>query len=176
MLPVIPEFDRSYSFRKDERNMTELAIGDTAPNFTLPGNGGSNVSLSAYAGRKVVLYFYPKDDTPGCTLEAQEFSAHADAFAKAGAVVIGMSPDTARKHDNFCKKHSLNIILASDTTSQILSAYGVWVEKSMYGRKYMGVERSTVLIDEAGRIAAIWRKVKPEGHAAEVLEAVKALQ
>lgn len=156
--------------------MTELTIGQTAPVFTLPGNAGSTVSLSEFRGRKVVLYFYPKDNTEGCTIEAIDFTARLKDFESAGAVVIGMSPDSAKKHDSFCKKHSLGIILAADETTETLQAYGVWTEKSMYGRKYMGVERTTVLIDADGRITRVWNKVKVAGHADEVLDAVKALQ
>jgi len=147
--------------------------GAVAPNFTLPGAGGETLSLGAFKGKKVALYFYPKDDTSGCTIEAKEFNELNAAFAKAGAVVIGMSPDPVKSHDKFRAKYGLTFPLASDETKETLSAYGVWIEKSMYGRKYMGVERSTFLIDEKGRIARVWRKVSAPGHAAEVLAAVR---
>jgi thioredoxin-dependent peroxiredoxin len=149
--------------------------GDSAPNFLLPGAGGETISLAALKGKKVALYFYPKDDTSGCTKEAIEFNALRDKFAKAGTVVVGMSPDSAKSHDKFRAKYELALPLTADETKETLSAYGVWVEKSMYGRKYMGVERSTFLIDAKGRIAKVWRKVKVPGHAEEVLAAAAAL-
>lgn len=152
-----------------------LKEGDSAPAFALPGAGGETVSLAAFAGKKVALYFYPKDDTSGCTKEAIEFNALRDKFAKANTVVVGMSPDSAKSHDKFRDKYELALPLAADETKETLAAYGVWVEKSMYGRKYMGVERSTFLIDRKGRIARIWRKVKVPGHAEEVLAAAAAL-
>lgn len=156
--------------------MTDLAIDDQAPDFTLPTNGGGAVSLKSLSGKKVVLYFYPKDNTEACTLEAVDFTRLAGAFAAADAVVIGISPDSVRKHDNFCSKHSLGIILASDEDRKVIEAYGRWVEKQMYGRKYMGVERTTYLVDRKGRIANVWHKVKVKGHAEEVLEAARALK
>lgn len=152
-----------------------LREGDPAPAFALPGAGGETVSLGALAGKKVALYFYPKDDTTGCTKEAIEFNALRDKFARAKTVVVGMSPDTVKSHDKFREKYQLALPLAADETKEILSAYGVWVEKSMYGRKYMGVERATFLIDGKGRIAKIWRKVKVPGHAEDVLAAAEAL-
>ncbi|WP_269586330.1 peroxiredoxin [Roseibium sp. Sym1] len=155
--------------------MGELTVGDIAPDFDLEGNGGARVCLSALIGKPVVVYFYPKDDTPGCTKEAIAFTGLADEFAKAGATVIGLSPDTAAKHDKFAAKHNLAIRLGADTEKATAEAYGVWVEKSMYGRKYMGVERSTFLVGADGRISQIWRKVKVPGHAETVLEAVRAL-
>ncbi|ATN34583.1 thioredoxin-dependent thiol peroxidase [Rhizobium sp. ACO-34A] len=155
--------------------MAELAVGDMAPDFTLPRDGGGSVSLSELRGKPVVLYFYPKDDTSGCTTEAIAFTALADEFTKAGATIVGMSPDSVKSHDKFAGKHKLSITLASDEEKTALSAYGVWKEKSMYGRTYMGVERTTVLIDAEGRIAAIWRKVKVAGHAEAVLNAVREL-
>ena len=155
--------------------MAELKAGDKAPDFTLPGNGGSTVRLSDHAGQAVVLYFYPKDDTPGCTIEAKDFTSMKAEFEKAGAVVIGMSPDSAKSHDKFVKKHELTITLAADEEKNVLDAYGVWKEKSMYGKTYMGVERTTVLIGKDGRIARIWNKVSVAGHVDEVLAAVKAL-
>ncbi len=149
--------------------------GDLAPNFTLPGAGGGEVSLAALKGEKVVLYFYPRDDTPGCTTEALEFTALADEFKAAGASVVGISKDTVAKHDKFITKHDLGVILASDAEGDVCERYGVWVEKSMYGKTSMGIERASFLIDAEGRIAQVWRKVKAKGHAAEVLEATKAL-
>ncbi|MBB2973873.1 peroxiredoxin [Mesorhizobium sp. RMAD-H1] len=150
-------------------------IGDIAPDFSLPRDGGGTLSLSALRGKPVILFFYPKDDTSGCTQEAIEFSGLKGEFDRIGAAVIGMSPDSVKKHDKFKSKHDLNVDLAADEEKNILQAYGVWVEKSMYGRKYMGVERTTYLIGPDGRIVRVWRKVKVPGHAAEVLEAAKAL-
>ncbi|GLS45704.1 peroxiredoxin [Methylobacterium brachythecii] len=141
----------------------------------MPGAGGETIALGGLKGRKVVLYFYPKDDTSGCTLEAQGFNALGDAFAAAGATVVGVSPDSVKSHEKFRAKYGLTFPLASDEAKGMLEAYGVWVEKSMYGRKYMGVERTTVLIDGEGQIARIWPKVKVPGHADEVLEATRAL-
>lgn len=152
-----------------------LDTGDQAPDFTLPGAGGETIGLEALRGRKVVLYFYPKDDTSGCTLEAQGFNAAGAAFAAADAIVIGVSPDPVKSHDKFRAKYGLTFPLASDEGKAMLESYGVWVEKSMYGRKYMGVERTTVLIDRDGRIARVWPKVKVPGHAEEVLAAAQAL-
>lgn len=155
--------------------MTEVAVGAKAPDFDLPRDGGGRVSLSQFEGRAVVLFFYPKDDTSGCTTESIAFTALAGEFEAAGAVVIGMSPDSVKSHDKFTKKHALGVILASDEEKNVLEAYGVWKEKSMYGRKYMGVERTTVLVDASGKIARVWEKVKVAGHAEEVLEAAKGL-
>ncbi|SDU17214.1 thioredoxin-dependent thiol peroxidase [Stappia sp. ES.058] len=155
--------------------MSEIATGTPAPDFDLETDGGGRVNLSDLKGRKVVLYFYPKDDTPGCTKEAIAFTGLKDDFDAAGATVIGISPDTAAKHDKFKAKHDLGVILAADPETDIAAAYGVWVEKNMYGKKYMGVERSTFLINGEGKIAEIWRKVKVPGHAEAVLDAVKTL-
>ncbi|MCK7611197.1 thioredoxin-dependent thiol peroxidase [Roseibium sediminicola] len=155
--------------------MGELSVGDLAPDFDLEGNGGERVSLTALKGKPVVVYFYPKDDTPGCTKEAIAFTGLIDEFSKIGATVIGLSPDTAAKHDKFAAKHGLAVRLGADTETSTAEAYGVWVEKNMYGKKYMGVERSTFLVDADGKIAQIWRKVKVPGHAEAVLEAVRAL-
>lgn len=155
--------------------MSELSLGDLAPGFDLDADGGERICLSELRGKPVVVYFYPKDNTPGCTKEAIAFSEQIDAFKAAGAVIIGISPDTAKKHDNFIAKHNLTVRLGADTDTKTAEAYGVWVEKSMYGKKYMGVERSTFLVDADGKIAQIWRKVKVPGHADAVLEAVKAL-
>ena len=151
-----------------------LNEGDQAPSFSLPADNGQTVSLANYAGKKVVLYFYPKDDTPGCTKQAIGFTDKIKEFEAQGAAIIGMSPDKPAKHDKFKAKHNLAITLAADEEKETLEAYGVWVEKSMYGKKYMGVERSTFLIDENGKINQIWRKVKVAGHVDTVLEAVKA--
>ena len=154
---------------------TTLQVGDKAPPFKLEADGGGEVSLSGLKGKTVVLYFYPKDDTSGCTAEAIAFSKDAKAFKQAGAVVIGVSKDSVASHDKFKKKYKLDVTLAADEDIKIAEAYGVWVEKSMYGRKYMGMERATFLIDGKGLIRNIWRKVKVPGHSADVLSAVKAL-
>ncbi len=155
--------------------VSDIKDGSQAPDFDLPGDGGEQIRLSDMRGKPVVLYFYPKDDTSGCTKEAIEFTRLADDFAKAGAVVIGMSPDPAKKHDKFKAKYELGVRLASDEDKSTLEAYGVWKEKSMYGRKYMGVERSTFLIDGAGVVRRTWRKVKVAGHAEDVLAAAQTL-
>lgn len=151
------------------------AIGRKAPAFSLPADDGGTVSLCALAGKKVVLYFYPKDDTPGCTAEAVAFTARRKDFDAAGAIVIGISRDTVASHCKFKSKHALSITLASDETGATLEKYGVWVEKRLYGRTYMGIERTTFLIDGTGVIRAVWPKVKVAGHAGEVLAAVQAL-
>ncbi|HEX7072628.1 MAG TPA: peroxiredoxin [Hyphomicrobiaceae bacterium] len=148
--------------------------GDAAPDFELPTEDGS-VRLSRLKGKPVVVYFYPKDDTSGCTAEARDFNALRAEFADAGAEVIGISPDSVASHTKFSRKHGLQLKLAADEEKSAATAYGVWVEKSMYGRKYMGVERSTFLVDPRGRIAKIWRKVKVPGHAEAVLKAVREL-
>jgi thioredoxin-dependent peroxiredoxin len=150
-------------------------VGQAAPDFTLPRDGGAEVTLSALKPKAVVLYFYPKDDTSGCTKEAQAFTEHGAAFAEAGAVIVGVSKDSVKSHDKFVAKYGLGVILASDEGSDVCERYGVWAEKSMYGKKYMGIERTTFLIDGAGKIRNVWRKVKVPGHAEEVLAAVKAL-
>jgi peroxiredoxin Q/BCP len=152
-----------------------LQDGDKAPDFDLPTESGDNVKLSRLKGKPVVLYFYPKDDTSGCTLEAKEFTRLAMDFRKAGVEVIGVSPDSVESHQKFHKKYDLSVRLAADADKEVANAYGVWAEKSMYGRKYMGVERSTFLIENQGRIARSWRKVKVPGHAEEVLAAARAL-
>ena len=149
--------------------------GEKAPDFKLPTDAGETANLSSLKGKPVVVYFYPKDDTSGCTREAIDFSGLMDEFAKAGAAVIGISPDNTSSKAKFRKKHSLTVVLAADEDKAICEAYGTWVEKSMYGRKYMGVERTTFLVSRDGRIARVWRKVKVPGHAAEVLEAVRAI-
>ena len=152
-----------------------IAEGASAPDFTLPRDGGTDVTLSSFRPGKVVLYFYPKDDTPGCTLEAQDFTARLAEFTAAGTTVIGVSKDSVKAHDKFGKKHGLGVILASDEAGHTCEDYGVWVEKSMYGKTYMGVERTTVLIDGTGKVARVWNKVSVKGHADEVLAAAKAL-
>jgi peroxiredoxin Q/BCP len=157
------------------KKSVELQVGDKAPLFRLPGDGGAEVELGKLKGKAVVLYFYPKDDTSGCTAEAIDFSAHAKAFGEAGATVVGVSKDSAGSHDKFKAKHKLKVSLAADEDTKVAEAYGVWVEKSMYGRRYMGMERATFLIDAKGIIQNIWRKVKVSGHAKEVLEAVRKL-
>ncbi|HZP10599.1 thioredoxin-dependent thiol peroxidase [Methyloceanibacter sp.] len=153
----------------------DLKVGDKAPDFTLPSDGGGDVSLQALRGKTVVLYFYPKDDTSGCTAEACAFRDALPDFAKVKATVIGISRDSVASHDRFKTKYGLPFPLASDEDGKVCEAYGTWVEKSMYGRKYMGIERATFLIDGNGVIRGIWRKVKVPGHAAEVLEAASAL-
>lgn len=152
-----------------------LEPSDLAPAFTLPRDGGGAVSLSDLKGQAVVLFFYPRDDTPGCTKESIGFSEQLQPFADAGAAVFGISRDTVAKHDKFVAKHGLTVPLLSDAEGTTCEDYGVWVEKNMYGKKSMGIERSTFLIDGEGRIARIWRKVKVPGHVEEVLEAVRAL-
>jgi len=152
-----------------------LTPGTKAPAFSLPATGGMDISLDSLRGRKVVLYFYPKDDTSGCTLEAQNFQALRKEFEAADTEIVGVSPDSLKSHDKFRSKYDLGFPLASDEDKAMLEAYGVWVEKSMYGRKYMGVERTTVLIDRDGTVAKVWNKVKVPGHAEEVLAAAKAL-
>ncbi|MEL6240798.1 MAG: thioredoxin-dependent thiol peroxidase [Pseudomonadota bacterium] len=152
-----------------------LDTSHPAPDFTLPQSGGEDVTLSDLRGSAVVLYFYPKDDTPGCTKESIAFSEHLAAFTDAGAKVFGISKDSVAKHEKFTTKHDLTVPLLSDETGTVCEDYGVWVEKNMYGKKYMGIERATYLIDADGNVAQIWRKVKVPGHAEAVLEAVKAL-
>ncbi len=155
--------------------MATITAGSRAPSFTLPNDGGGKVSLSDFKGRKLVLYFYPKADTPGCTREAIDFSGLKAAFARAGTDVLGVSADPVPKQAKFKVKHSLTIPLASDETHAMLEAYGVWAEKSLYGRKYMGILRNTYLIGPNGKVAQVWEKVKVAGHAEEVLVAAKAL-
>ena len=149
--------------------------GKPAPSFTLPRDGGGSVSLSDFKGAPVVLYFYPKDDTPGCTKEAIGFTEQKAAFAAAGAVVIGVSKDTVAKHDKFIAKHDLDIILGADEDGKVCEDYGVWVEKQMYGKTYMGIERATFVIGADGKVAQEWRKVRVKGHVEAVLEAIKTL-
>ena len=151
----------------------DLKAGDIAPDFELPTDGDGKVSLSGLKGQSVVLYFYPKDDTPGCTNEAKAFTEASAEFKAAGSVVVGVSRDTAAKHTKFKAKYDLNLTLGADVEGKVTESYGVWVEKSMYGRSYMGIERATFLIGPDGRIKQVWRKVKVPGHAAELLKAVK---
>ena len=151
-----------------------LKVGDTAPDFTLPTDGGGSVTLSRLRGKKIVLYFYPKDDTTGCTKQACGFRDSDSDFANFGAVIVGVSKDSVASHDSFKKKYVLPFTLASDEKSDVCERYGVWVQKSMYGRKYMGIERTTFLIDEKGIIRQIWPKVSIAGHIEEVLTATRA--
>jgi len=150
-------------------------IGDTPPAFSLPRDGGETVTLSDFAGKPVVIYFYPRDDTPGCTKEAIGFTEMAADFAAAGVTVLGVSKDTVAKHEKFRDKHGLGIALLSDVEGAMCEAYGVWVEKSMYGKTSMGIERATFLIGADGKVAQVWRKVKVPGHVETVLEAARAL-
>ena len=152
-----------------------LQAGDKAPEFDLPTDTG-RVSLASLKGKKIILYFYPKDDTSGCTSQALQFSSEVEEFAKLGAVIVGVSKDSAASHAKFRLKHDLTVELAADTTGEIVETYGAWVEKSMYGRKYMGIDRSTFLIDAEGVIREVWRKVKVPGHIKVVLTATKALK
>ena len=152
-----------------------VELGQRAPDFEMATDGGGSVSLSDLAGRKVVLYFYPKDDTPGCTKEACAFRDSHPAFTGLDAVVVGVSKDSVARHDRFRAKHDLPFALAADLDGSVCDAYGTWVEKSMYGRKFMGIERATFLIDETGVIRQIWRKVRVGGHVEKVLAAVEAL-
>lgn len=159
---------------------TTLSIGDKAPKFTLPttlldGSKSSPATLADFKGRKLILYFYPKDDTSGCTTQAIAFSLARDDFEQAGTGILGISKDSLTRHEKFTQKHNLTIPLGSDPEGETLETYGVWVEKNMYGRQYMGIERTTFLIDEKGIICQIWRKVRVKNHVATVLEAVRAL-
>jgi peroxiredoxin Q/BCP len=151
-------------------------IGKKAPDFDLPVSSGGNLSLKSLKGRNVVLYFYPKDDTPGCTVEACEFGKNHASLEKAGAVVLGVSPDSLDSHSKFIAKFGLPFALLADEGHKTAEAYGVWVLKSMYGKEYMGIQRATFLIDGAGVLRQVWPKVKPEGHAEEVLAALKGLE
>jgi peroxiredoxin Q/BCP len=153
--------------------MSDLNIGDKAPTFSLPADGGKTVSLDNYKGQKVVLYFYPKDDTPGCTKESCGFNDALPDFEKLNTAVIGVSKCSVAKHDKFKAKYGFNFPLVSDENGTLCEDYGVYKEKSMYGKKFMGIERSTFLIDESGKIAAIWRKVKVDGHIDEVRDAIE---
>ena len=152
-----------------------LKPGDKAPDFTLNTDTGQTFQLSKQKGRVVVVYFYPKDDTSGCTAEARDFSASHDDFSSDEITVLGISPDSVESHKKFKEKHGFSVVLGEDEDKSVIEKYGVWVEKSMYGRKYMGVERATFLIDQAGRIAEIWRKVRVTGHIKKVLKAAQDL-
>ncbi|MEM7621247.1 MAG: thioredoxin-dependent thiol peroxidase [Pseudomonadota bacterium] len=152
-----------------------ISEGQSAPDFTLPCDSGETLTLNSLKGKTVVLYFYPKDDTSGCTKQAIAFSEMIAEFAELGAEIIGVSPDSVKKHDKFKEKHGLKVKLVSDEEKSLVETYGVWVEKQMYGKKYMGVERSTFLIDPKGKIIKIWRKVKVPGHAEHVLNEIKNL-
>ncbi len=153
--------------------MAELQIGDAAPDFTLPTDGNGEITLSQLKGQKVVLYFYPKDDTPGCTTESCSFNENLSLFNKMDTAIIGLSKCSVKKHDKFKNKYNLTFPLASDENNTVCETYGTWIEKSMYGKKYMGIDRSTFLIDENGKIAQIWRKVKVPGHVEEVMQAAE---
>lgn len=168
---VTKETDKAAAMPQD----TILQAGDPAPAFQLPKNGDDTLSSAALKNKAYVLYFYPKDDTSGCTREAIDFSALKPKFDAIGVSIIGVSPDNAIKHDKFIKKHDLSVELLADEEKTLSAAYGTWVEKSMYGRKYMGVERSTFLIGTDGKIAQVWRKVKVPGHAEAVLQAAQEL-
>lgn len=150
-------------------------IGEMAPDFTLPTDGGGSVTLSELRGQNVVVYFYPKDDTPGCTKEAIAFTEHLDAFKAANTVIIGVSKDTVAKHEKFKAKHNLGVILGSDEDGAMIETYGVWIEKNMYGKKYMGIQRATFLIGEDGTVQASWPKVRVPGHVEAVLDAAQTL-
>ncbi len=151
-----------------------LEVGKKAPDFSLLNQDGNKISLKDYLGKKVVLYFYPKDDTSGCTKEACSFSADLPKFSKVDAIILGVSPDSVKSHKKFSEKYKLKFDLLADEEKKIVEKYGVWKEKSMYGRKYMGVERTTFIIDENGKIKKIFNKVKVEGHNKEVMESLKA--
>ena len=151
-----------------------LEVGSKAPDFSCAADGDRQISLADYAGKKLVIYFYPKDDTPGCTTEAIEFTAQAGAFAATNTEIVGVSADSVEKHEKFKTKHNLGVTLLSDPDQKMLQAYGVWVEKNMYGKKYMGIERATFLVGEDGKILYIWRKVRVKGHVEAVLEKVGA--
>jgi len=155
--------------------MTDLQIGDIAPDFTLPTDGNGEITLSALRGQKVVLYFYPKDNTPGCTTESCDFRDHKESFNNLNAQIIGISKDSVKKHDNFKAKYNLNFPLASDESGNVCETYGVWKEKSMYGKKFWGIERTTFLINESGKIAHIWHKVKVKDHVEDVKSEIQNL-
>jgi thioredoxin-dependent peroxiredoxin len=162
-------------FKKAKEHKMTLDIGDAAPGFTLPTDNQDDITLARLRGGNVVVYFYPKDMTPGCTIQANEFSASAADFAAANTKIIGISKDSVKRHARFRKKHNLNIILAADEQGVALDAYGVWGHKKLYGRTFLGIERTTFLVDREGLIRAVWRKVKVKDHVAAVLEAAQAL-
>ena len=163
----------SLKFQLERASMTELSVGATAPDFTLPGDGGTQIRLSDYRGQYIVLYFYPRDNTPGCTTEAKEFTAVKSELDALNAVVIGMSKDSVAKHDKFIAKHDLDVRLAADEDGGALEAYGAWQEKKNYGKTYMGIVRSTFLIDPDGTILQIWPKVRVKGHVDTVMQALR---
>ncbi len=167
--------DDSYMIDTKPETANRPDVGDTAPDFTLPRDGGETATLSDLRGQPVVLYFYPRDDTSGCTRQAVGFTELLPEFSAAGAAVLGVSKDTVAKHDKFRNKHSLGVALLSDAESDVCERYGVFVSKKMYGKTYLGIERTTFLIDASGQIKQVWRKVKVPGHVEAVLEAVKAL-
>lgn len=175
ILPTPAQVGDLHGQKRRKKGTSVISEGMKAPDFNLPMADGGSINLAKLKGTPLVLYFYPKDDTSGCTAEARDFSQLNAEFENLGARVIGVSPDSIASHQRFRDKHELSVALASDTEKSAVEAYGVWVEKSMYGRKYMGVERSTFLIDRKGNIARVWRRVKVPGHAAEVLAAVKSL-
>lgn len=156
--------------------MSNISTGSSAPQFSMPTNGGGTVSLDDYKGHYLVLYFYPKDNTPGCTTEALDFTAQKSAFAALNADILGVSRDSVTKHENFIAKHDLGITLGADIEGKVTEDYGVWGEKKLYGKTYMGIERATFLIDPDGQIAQVWRKVRVKGHVEAVLEALRDLQ
>ena len=156
----------------EEKTIT-FEVGQDAPDFNLPTDSGANASLAELKGKKIVLYFYPKDDTPGCTIEAKEFRDNIDAFAAANTTIIGVSKDSVKSHDKFKEKHCLPFALASDEEGDVCERYGVWIEKAMYGKKYMGIQRATFLIGEDGKFLKIWPKVSVTGHVDEVLAAAQ---
>ena len=166
-----------YKYTNNDKRKAAIMIneGDKAPAFELPGDNDKIISSKDLKGNFYVLFFYPKDNTPGCTKEAIAFTELHNEFKKLGVEVFGISPDSPKKHNNFITKHDLTVSLISDEEKELLQNYGIWVEKSMYGKKYMGVERSTFIIDQKGKVAKIWRKVKVPGHAEEVLEAVREI-
>lgn len=155
-------------------NLTTLSAGDTAPDFSMPTDGAGTVTLSDYAGKYVVLYFYPKDMTPGCTTEAIDFSAKAEEFKSLNAEILGVSRDSVARHDKFVAKHDLAIRLGADEDGKVTEGYGVWVEKKMYGKTYMGIQRATFLIGPDGKIVEVWPKVRVKGHVDAVLETLKS--
>lgn len=152
-----------------------VEVGDQVDGIAYPRGDGASGNLSDFSGKPLVIYFYPKDDTPGCTTEAKDFTALAEGFAKVGTHVIGVSKDTAAKHEKFREKHALTVDLVADVDGALCERFGVWVEKSLYGRAYMGIERATFLIDVSGRVVQVWRKVKVKGHAESVLAAAQAI-
>lgn len=156
--------------------MSELKVGQPAPDFELPTDGGGKIKLSSLRGNNVVLYFYPKDDTPGCTIEAKDFRDMEKDFKAVNTVIIGLSKDPVKSHDKFKEKFCLPFPLASDEDAKVVGTYGSWVKKSMYGKEYMGIQRDTFLIDAQGKIAHIWRKVSVDGHAKDVLQAARRLK